>query len=296
MKQLSVLKIIFSFIAASFLFLCFNPAHALVNVIAAENVYGNIAQELGGPYVNVTSILNSPSSDPHLFSTRPSTARAINNADIIIYNGADYDPWITPLLAIAGSQKRTIINIASLLNIKPGANPHLWYLPETMPTFAKFFVATLSQMDPLHQSYYQNQLKKFNAQYQIIFKMITQLKKHFQNIAIIATEPIFGYMAKSIGLQMHAEAFQINMMNDVPPTVSQIQQFTDDLQQHQVKVLIYNNQVINPLTQHLRDLAVAENIPVVGISEMMPNKLTYIQWMQDQLQALEIALEKGTNK
>lgn len=296
MKQLRSLKVIIIFVIAFFLIIYLRTATALINVIAAENVYGEVAKELGGPYVNVISIINSPSSDPHLFTTSPSTGKAVNKADVIIYNGADYDPWMKSILAIEGQPNREIIDIASLLHIKSGANPHLWYLPDAMPTFANIFVTTLSERDPQHKAYYQDQLANFNASYQIIFKKIAELKNRFQHSSVIATEPVFGYMAQSIGLQMHGEAFQISMMNDVPPTISQIKQFTDDLQHHTVKVLIYNNQVINPLTEHLRALAEKEGIPVVGVGEMLPNNITYVQWMENQLTALEKALEQSTRK
>jgi zinc/manganese transport system substrate-binding protein len=278
---------------AIFSFMAFQTAKAFVNIIAAENVYGEVAKELGGPYINVISIINSPTADPHLFSITPSTAKAVNQADIIIYNGANYDPWMQSILTIQGRQNRAVIEVASIMHIKEGENPHIWYLPETMPTFAKAFGASLIQRDPEHQLYYDNELKKFNNDYQVIFTTVAQLKKNFQNTPVIATEPVFGYMAKSIGLQMRDEAFQISMMNDVPPTVSQIKQFTDDLQNHRVKVLIYNNQVIDPLTQHMRSLAEQEGIPVIGVSEMLPMNITYIEWMKNQLANLKNALEKN---
>ena len=48
-------------------------------------------EQIGGTYVQVTSILNNPQQDPHLFSSKPKTAKAIADADIIIYNGFGYD-------------------------------------------------------------------------------------------------------------------------------------------------------------------------------------------------------------
>src|SRR5437588_786140 len=35
-----------------------------LDVVAAENVYGNIAAQIGGRHVSVTSILTSPNADP----------------------------------------------------------------------------------------------------------------------------------------------------------------------------------------------------------------------------------------
>ncbi|HMC46461.1 MAG TPA: cation ABC transporter substrate-binding protein, partial [Caballeronia sp.] len=39
----------------------------VVPVVAAENFYGDVAQQVGGPNVAVTSILSNPDQDPHLF-------------------------------------------------------------------------------------------------------------------------------------------------------------------------------------------------------------------------------------
>ena len=87
--------------------LCAFIAHAAVpvHIVAAENFYGQISEQIGGNYVQVTSILNNPQQDPHLFSSNPATARAVANADIIIYNGLGYDSWINNLIASARFEK-----------------------------------------------------------------------------------------------------------------------------------------------------------------------------------------------
>jgi zinc/manganese transport system substrate-binding protein len=265
-------------------------ANALINIVAAENTYGEVAKELGGPYVSVVSILNNPNQDPHLFSTTPDTAKAISRADILIYNGADYDPWMTVLLKIEGQNTRHVINVADFVHAKSGDNPHIWYMPETIPLFASAFTTQLITLDPQHQQYYAKRLKQFNDNYQAITKKISELKQRFQNTPVIATEPVFGYMAVALALQMHGYPFQVNMMNDVPPTVSQIKSFEDDLSNHKVSLLIYNNQVINPLTERMRDIAHEKHIPVLGVSEMIPPGLTYIQWIMKELDELQTAL------
>ena len=69
-----------------------------VDVVAAENFYGDLARQVGGSDVTVTSILSNPDQDPHLFEADPSTARALKAAKVVIANGADYDPWMEKLL------------------------------------------------------------------------------------------------------------------------------------------------------------------------------------------------------
>ena len=103
-----------------------------INIVAAENFYGKLAQEIGGKYVNVQSIINNPDADPHLFTTSPSTIKAIMKAQIIIYNGADYDNWMNQMISEIDQSKVTLINVANLVGVKSGQNPHLWYKNDTL--------------------------------------------------------------------------------------------------------------------------------------------------------------------
>ncbi len=113
-----------------------------IAVVAAENVYGDVAKQIGSASV-ASSILTNPDQDPHLFEASPSTARQIADARIAVFNGADYDPWMVKLLAGSPSPRRITIEVATLIHRKAGDNPHLWYDPPTIPAFAKALAARL---------------------------------------------------------------------------------------------------------------------------------------------------------
>src|SRR5271154_4702667 len=66
-------------------------ARGTIGVVAAENFYGDVASQIGGAQVRVTSILSNRDEDPHLFEASPSVARAISAARIVVYSGIDYD-------------------------------------------------------------------------------------------------------------------------------------------------------------------------------------------------------------
>ena len=83
-----------------------------IKVVAAENVYGDVAQQIGGPNVTVTSILGNPNQDPHEFEASASTARQVADARLVIYNGADYDPWLPKLLSASRAPSRKVIEVA----------------------------------------------------------------------------------------------------------------------------------------------------------------------------------------
>ena len=138
-------------------------ADGKIAIVAAENFYGDVAQQIGGDQVSVDSILSNPDQDPHLFETAPSVIREIAASQVVIYNGADYDPWMERLLEVTPKPGRVVIVAADLMHKKAGDNPHLWYDPATMPAVAKALAAALSAADPAHADHYTTGLRAFLA-------------------------------------------------------------------------------------------------------------------------------------
>jgi zinc/manganese transport system substrate-binding protein len=264
-----------------------------VKIVAAENFYGGIAHRIGGPHVAVTSIINSPDQDPHLFEVSPAVARQLSEAQIVIVNGAHYDPWIGKLLQAAPRPKRTVINAAALVATeKPGGNPHLWYDPATMPKVATALAAALTTADPDHAADYAARLETTLVSLARVQARVAKLRTAYRGQPVTATEPVFGPMAAAIGLAMRNARFQTAMMNDTEPSARDMAAFEDDLKQHKVKALIYNSQVSDQVTRRLLAVAKEAQVPVVPVTETQPADTTFADWMLSQLDALERALAK----
>jgi zinc/manganese transport system substrate-binding protein len=261
-----------------------------IPVVAAENVYGDVAQQIGGPRVQVVSILRNPDQDPHLFEASPSVARAFSAARLVIYNGVGYDPWAAKLLVVAGAAHRTVIVVAALVGRKDGDNPHVWYDPAAVLTLAQALADDLSAADPAHRAEYQQRLARFRASMAPIEARIAALRARAAGAPVTATEPVFGYMLQALGLQVRNQRFQLAVMNDTTPAPSDVAAFEDDLKVRRVRMLVYNAQTGDPLTEHMRGLAQASGIPVVGVSETEPPGKSYQAWMQGELDAVAWAL------
>ena len=230
---------------------------------------------MGGDRVQVTSILNNPDEDPHLFEASPKTARALQHAALVVYNGADYDPWMDKLLAVSKGEKRTTIVVAQLVGRKSGDNPHLWYDPATMPVVAKAVSRYLVQADPAHKSDYDARLATFLASLKTIDNRVAVLNSHYKGVPVTATEPVFGYMADAIGFEMRNQRFQLAAMNDTEPSAADIAAFENDLRERRVHVLIYNSQATEALTKRMLKLAKDSRVPSVSVTETLPAGKTY---------------------
>lgn len=262
-----------------------------IRIVAAENFYGDISKQIGGDQVIVTNILSNPNQDPHLFSSSPSTAKAIANADLIISNGIGYDAWIQTLLP-ANQHKPKRLIVADLLGKKMGDNPHIWYSPATMFVYAQELVRIFTQLDPEKTAYYQQKLNQFNHKHFALTQHIARLKQQYGGIAVIATEPVFNEMADALGFKMYGQNFQLSIMNETEPSITDMHDFEKQLTERAVKILFYNNQVTNPVTESMKDLAKQQHIPIVGVSETQPIQKDYWQWMEDALNELESALKR----
>ena len=264
-----------------------------VKVVAAENFYGDLATQIGGPNVVVTSILSNPDDDPHLFEASPDTAKALTDAKVVIVNGVDYDPWMEKLLSAHKAPGRKEIIVAQLVGHKPGDNPHLWYDPATMKAAAKALVADLTAVDPAHKADYEQGQAKFLDSLKPLDDKIAAMHKSYAGQPVTASEPVFGYQAALIGLKVHNEKYALAIMNNAEPTPSEVAAFENDLKGKKVKAMLYNAQASEPAVGKLVQLAKDNGIPVVGVSETEPPNSTYQDWMMGQLNALDKALAGG---
>jgi zinc/manganese transport system substrate-binding protein len=261
-----------------------------IRIVAAENFYADMARQIAGPGAEIAAILSNPNQDPHDFEASPATARLVADADLVIYNGADYDPWMETLLKASPAPQRQSLVAALVMNRRSGDNPHLWYDPATMPALAEALAEALAHSDPAHRSDYENRARAYLAALQPVTGKIEELKKKYGAVAVTATEPVFGYMAAALGFTMRNQRFQLAVMNGTEPSIGDVAAFEDDLTNRRVRVLFYNSQVSDDLTGRLQQLARDSHVAVVGVSETEPANTDFPGWMLNQLNALDKAL------
>jgi zinc/manganese transport system substrate-binding protein len=185
---------------------------------------------------------------------------------------------------------RIVINVAELVGVDDGDNPHVWYDPKTMPALAVALAEALIAADPEGRADFEARRDAFLAALAPIDTEVAALRGRFEGTPVAATEPVFGYMADALGLTMTNEAFQTAIMNESEPAASDIAAMEDDIRSGRVKVLFYNAQVEDAFTRNLADLADPSGVPVVGVTETQPEGKTFAEWMLDTIGATGKAL------
>jgi zinc/manganese transport system substrate-binding protein len=261
-------------------------------VVASTNVYGDIASQIGGSHVSVTSILSEPNADPHLFQPGARNALAISTARVAIQNGLGYDDFMSRLERAAPNRKRAVVTIADVLGVHGrDANPHLWYDVPRIGRIAAAIEAAVAHADTAHAPAYRTGLRRFVASLRPLQREVAQIKKRFHGKAVAYTEPVPGYLLDAAGLKNLAPAsFTRAVQNGTEPSPQAVAAMDALMTKHRVRVLLYNSQAVTPITKRVREAAAKAGIPVVGVTETLPPHRTFQQWQLAQARALQRAL------
>jgi zinc/manganese transport system substrate-binding protein len=264
----------------------------VVKVVAAENFYGDITKQLGGNHVQVDSILSDPNADPHEYESSVQDAEAVSNADIVIENGFDYDTWMDKLLSASPNSNRVVLVMQKLAPHPLPDNPHMWYGVDNVQALAGDIVNALKQKDPNDSAYFESNLQTFDNSLQPIRQKIADIKSKFNGTPVGLTETIYLYQTEPEGLDVLTPfAFEKAIAEGNDPSADDVAKANDQITNKEVKVLIYNEQTITPITTNMQNEAKNLNIPIIPVWETMPTGKHYQSWMMGQLVDLENALQ-----
>jgi zinc/manganese transport system substrate-binding protein len=263
-----------------------------LDVVAAENAYGNIASQIGGSHVSVTSILTNPNADPHLFEPGTSNGLAVAGAKVMIENGLGYDAFMTKLENAAPSSGRSVVTMAELLGLHgKDANPHLWYDVPQLGRIAGAIAVALERADPRHASVYRAGLSRFDRSLGPLRRTVASIRSRFHGAPVAYTEPVPGYLITAAGLRNLApSSFTRPIEDGSEPSPSAVAAMDALVTHHRIRVLLYNSQAVSPITARLRSAAAAAGIPIVPVTETLPAGMTFQQWQLRQARALAAAL------
>ena len=265
----------------------------VVNVVAAENFWGNIAAQIGGAHAHVTSIISDPSADPHLYESDARDGAAIGAAQLVIKNGLHYDDFVDKLVSSSSPRGRVVVSVAKILGVTgDGVNPHLWYDVPRVHDVARAIEAQLVAADPSDADAFAANLKAFDASLAPVVAAIDAIKAKYPHAPVGYTERVPGYLLDAAGLNVVTPSGFASAIEDGnEPSPGDTQSMDALMTGHKLRVLLYNSQATSPVTNHVRDLARGAGIPVVGVTETMPSsEPDYQSWQLHQIQALRRAL------
>ena len=266
-----------------------------LKITTTTDFYGEVAQAVVGKKGQVTSIINQPNVDPHDYDPTPKTAKIVAGSQLVIANGLGYDSWMNNLVKTNDSQARYLKVGEEVLAKKSGDNPHVWYDPQTMPKLARKIAKELGKKQPKNRAYFQKNAQKYIDSLQPMQDKVTSLKKVAEqtvNKNVYVSEPVFDYAIKSMGFQVGDQEFENAVEKGTDPSPQIISAMQNKIKQGKIAFFVYNSQVSDKTVNNFVTLAKKNQVPVLKVTETLPAKKSYQEWMTGQYQQLLKILEQ----
>jgi zinc/manganese transport system substrate-binding protein len=266
---------------------------AVLQVVAAENVWGSIAAQLGGSRVHVTSIVSNPAVDPRRYRPTAADESAVAGADLLIVNQVGYDPWADRLAAEAPRTGRIELGVGTLVGVLPGDNPRRWYDPCDVGEVIGAITADYQRLDPAQSGYFGRLQENYQttglAEYHTL---VRQIRDRYAGTPVGASESIADPLALALDLDLVTPG---SFLNDVTagqtPPAAQQTLIDQEISAHRIRVYILNSEHATPFVTAQVAAADSAGVPVAAITgTLSPPSATFQAWQVAQLRTLENAL------
>jgi zinc/manganese transport system substrate-binding protein len=273
-----------------------SPEHehgTATNVVASTDVWGSVASAVVGDHANVTSILSGTVADPHSFEASPANAAEIADASLVVFNGGDYDHWMEDVLSNNPSVP-TVDAYSLLPDAQQPANEHVFYDPATAKAVAAQIADRLAEIDGDQADLYRANAAEFGKKADEILASERAIGQAHPGASVVATEPVAHYLLVNAGItDKTPEGFANAIEQDTDPSPADLAAMLDLINGRQVSALLYNPQTETAVTKQLRDAATGASVPVVTVTETLPEGTDYLTWQRQTVQQLAGQLDKA---
>ncbi|MEV0697347.1 zinc ABC transporter substrate-binding protein [Saccharopolyspora sp. NPDC050389] len=280
-----------------------------IKVVASTSAWASVVQAIGGDHIEVEAIINDPNADPHSYESTPQDAAKVTDADLVVFNGGGYDGFMEKILGSSGQGKPTIEAVKDEHEGEPAggheehggheghdhsANEHVWYDLHVVQQVAAQVNAELSRLQPANAGQFGQAAGHFAEDIGKLQGRVGELGDQNRGKQVIVTEPVAHYLVEAANLQDITPPEFVNAIEaETDPSAAAVAAIQNAVNSKQAAAIIYNPQTESPVTRNVRSAAEQNQIPVVEMTETLPQGKTYVQWMDAQITALQAALTQN---
>jgi zinc transport system substrate-binding protein len=279
-----------------------------LKVVATFYPLAFFAQQIGGEEVEVTQLIPD-NTEVHNWQPSFGDILAVDEADVIIYNGASLDHWFEDdiLPAINSSNKVIVETTEGIQLLETGNNeheehehehegsydPHTWISPFIAKQQAQNIYDALIQKDPSHEGYYSERWQTLKTRFEELdSSYMTGLSTKSKDDVFVA-HAAFGYLADRYGFNQHGV---IGISADEQPSAQVYADLVDMMMEHETYVVyvdpVYTEELVQTLKNDLETRANQE-VHILKIYFMLGSidGLDYFEQQEQNLENLKTGLE-----
>lgn len=183
-----------------------------LRVVTSISVLKDMAQEVGGDRVEVTSLIPA-GADVHTFQLVPKDLVSVKDADIVIFNGLNLEAPVEDAVMNVVDSETVVVMLAEGLEelaLEAGyehdsdGNPHLWLDPIIAMEYIKLISSTFQDADSLgaptyrdNAARYTTELESLNLELSGLIGSIPENRRK-----LVTFHDAFPYFASRYGLEL----------------------------------------------------------------------------------------------
>jgi zinc/manganese transport system substrate-binding protein len=275
-----------------------------LTIVSSTNVWGDVASSVGGDLVQVVSIIDSFSQDPHSYEASARDQLAVNDADLIVANGGGYDSFIDTLATAAGNSNIVYAYLPEEGEKEDHAteedhdhdhahgNEHVWYDFHVVEDFATRLAEQLKTLDPENSAEYTANLEQFLVGIESLENQAAEVAGSVSGARVISSEPVADYLLAELGLtNITPESFSQAIEEELDVSPADLLEIQNLISTNSVDLFVVNIQTGSVQIDALVELAEANGVAVIQVSELLPEGLGYLAWMEQNISAIEAGLK-----
>lgn len=265
-------------------------------VVTTLPVLKDLVQQVGQPYVRVTSLLSGLESE-HSYSPKPSDLVAVRKARLLVEIGAGLEVWVAGLIKSAGNPGLTVMTAADglpLLEVPEAerqgttgaahdghhhrlGNPHVWLDPENVSIMVERLAAALSKLDPPHADTYARQATAYRQALARTTVELTQQLAPLHDRRIITHHPAWPYFAQRFHLEIVGE---IQLQSGAEPSPRHLRELIARIRRDGIQVIVSEPQLNQKVPRLLADETGARVVVLTPLPGGVPGTDTYLDMLR----------------
>jgi zinc/manganese transport system substrate-binding protein len=276
-----------------------------LTIVSSTNVWGDVASSVGGDLVQVVSIIDSFSQDPHSYEASARDQLAVNDADVVVANGGGYDSFIDTLAEAAGNSNIVYAYLPEEGKEEDHAteegnhdhdhahgNEHVWYDFHVVEDFATRLAEQLMTLDPENSAEYAANLEEFVVGIESLEERAAVVAGSVSGAKVISSEPVADYLLHELGLtNITPESFSQAIEEELDVSPADLLEIQNLISTKSVDLFVVNIQTGSVQIDALVELSEANGVAVIQVSELLPEGLGYLAWMEQNISAIEAGLK-----
>jgi len=281
----------------------------LLQVTATTSIVADIVSQVGGEYVQVSTIVPI-GTDEHQYQPTPQDVAKVANAGIVFESGLGLEVFMDRLIQNAGGAAKTVIVSDGITPQQfpgdvhaPGeptavtsGDPHVWVDPNNVMIWVKNIEAALSEADPDHaQAYAANARAVLDSLTSLDAWIKTQVASiPVGSRKIVTDHLIFGYFCASYGFDQ-VGAIIPSYSTSAEPSAQDVAALEDAIRSMDVKAIFLGQNVSSTLDQRVADDTGVKLVQIYtgSLTTKEGPAATYQDYMRYNVNAIVSGLTEG---